>query len=107
MDYDAEDRGIQILNNDQIVISEQEEFDPVDDEMDEEEDNNERSFAMREKGGNRLLPGPDFMVDAFKLPNQAPRVSGESHYRRVWRGAVLMEHNTSSVGRFWPFMVSQ
>ncbi|GFU06697.1 hypothetical protein TNCV_4352861 [Trichonephila clavipes] len=33
---------------------------------------------MREKGGNRLVPGPDFMVDALKLPNQARRGSGES-----------------------------
>ncbi|GFW36357.1 uncharacterized protein TNCV_3712771 [Trichonephila clavipes] len=33
-----------------------------------------RSFAMREKGGNRLVPDPDYMVDALKLPNQAPRV---------------------------------
>ncbi|GFV22686.1 hypothetical protein TNCV_2078761 [Trichonephila clavipes] len=33
---------------------------------------------MREKGGNRLVPGPDYMVDALKLPNQVPRGSGES-----------------------------
>ncbi|GFS98961.1 hypothetical protein TNCV_3896511 [Trichonephila clavipes] len=33
---------------------------------------------MREKGGNRLVSGPDLMVDALKLPNQATRVSGES-----------------------------
>ncbi|GFT75755.1 hypothetical protein TNCV_3125501 [Trichonephila clavipes] len=33
---------------------------------------------MREKGANRLVPGPDFMVDALKIPNQAPRVFGES-----------------------------
>ncbi|GFW25835.1 uncharacterized protein TNCV_1310941 [Trichonephila clavipes] len=38
----------------------------------------EGSFAMREKGGNRLVPGSDYMVDALKLPNQAPRDSGES-----------------------------
>ncbi|GFS85786.1 hypothetical protein TNCV_2973291 [Trichonephila clavipes] len=30
---------------------------------------------MWEKGGNRLVPGPDYMVDALKLPNQASRVS--------------------------------
>ncbi|GFW35720.1 hypothetical protein TNCV_4435691 [Trichonephila clavipes] len=36
------------------------------------------SFAMREKGGNRLVPGPDYMVDVLKLPNQDTRVSGES-----------------------------
>ncbi|GFU88741.1 hypothetical protein TNCV_4444181 [Trichonephila clavipes] len=33
---------------------------------------------MRAKGGNRLMTGPDYMVDALKLPNQAPRVSCES-----------------------------
>ncbi|GFX59144.1 hypothetical protein TNCV_936591 [Trichonephila clavipes] len=32
---------------------------------------------MREKGGNRLVPGPDYRVDALKLSNQAPRVSGQ------------------------------
>ncbi|GFX93330.1 hypothetical protein TNCV_151361 [Trichonephila clavipes] len=36
------------------------------------------TFAMREKGGNRLVPDPDYMVDALKLPNQSPRVSDES-----------------------------
>ncbi|GFV33879.1 hypothetical protein TNCV_4754901 [Trichonephila clavipes] len=33
---------------------------------------------MREKGGNRLMLGPDYMLDALKLPNQALRASGES-----------------------------
>ncbi|GFU45847.1 hypothetical protein TNCV_29351 [Trichonephila clavipes] len=33
---------------------------------------------MRNKGGDRLVPGPDYMVDALKLFNQAPRVSGKS-----------------------------
>ncbi|GFU68541.1 hypothetical protein TNCV_3630531 [Trichonephila clavipes] len=36
------------------------------------------SFAMREKGGNCLVAGLDYMVDALKLPNQAHRGSGES-----------------------------
>ncbi|GFT66167.1 hypothetical protein TNCV_650191 [Trichonephila clavipes] len=45
-----------------------------------------RSFAKREKGGNRLVSGPKFMVDALKLPNQAPRGSGESLQKSVaWR----------------------
>ncbi|GFW69932.1 hypothetical protein TNCV_1403851 [Trichonephila clavipes] len=38
--YDAEDCGFQRLNDDEIVISMQEESDPVDDETDEDEDNN-------------------------------------------------------------------
>ncbi|GFV77650.1 hypothetical protein TNCV_616701 [Trichonephila clavipes] len=41
---------------------------------------------MREKGDNRLVSGPDYMVDALKLPNQAPRSSGESLQKCVfWR----------------------
>ncbi|GFY33283.1 hypothetical protein TNCV_1241331 [Trichonephila clavipes] len=32
---------------------------------------------MREKRDNPLVPGPDNMVDALKLLNQAPRVSGQ------------------------------
>ncbi|GFW07752.1 hypothetical protein TNCV_3918851 [Trichonephila clavipes] len=52
------------------------------------------SFARREKGGNRLMPGLAYMEDALKLSNQAPRVSVES-----LQTVVLMEHNTSSVGR--------
>ncbi|GFU66698.1 hypothetical protein TNCV_3111821 [Trichonephila clavipes] len=43
----------------------------------------EGSFATREKGGNRLVPGPDYMVDVLKLPNQAPRGSGESLQKEV------------------------
>ncbi|GFT89638.1 hypothetical protein TNCV_3137331 [Trichonephila clavipes] len=38
---------------------------------------------MREKGGNRLVPSPDYMVDALKLSNQTPRVSDESLQMRV------------------------
>ncbi|GFY21989.1 hypothetical protein TNCV_3296331 [Trichonephila clavipes] len=41
---------------------------------------------MPEKGGNHLVPGLDYMVDALKLPNQAPRVFGESLQKCVaWR----------------------
>ncbi|GFX37262.1 hypothetical protein TNCV_995371 [Trichonephila clavipes] len=41
---------------------------------------------MLEKGGNHLVPGADYMVDALKLPRQAPRVFGESLQTCVaWR----------------------
>ncbi|GFV08309.1 hypothetical protein TNCV_327431 [Trichonephila clavipes] len=41
---------------------------------------------MREKGGNRLVPGLDYMVNALKFPNQAPKGSGESLQKCVtWR----------------------
>ncbi|GFS83619.1 hypothetical protein TNCV_1658211 [Trichonephila clavipes] len=33
---------------------------------------------MREKSGNRLVTGPNFMVDASTLSNQAPKGLGES-----------------------------
>ncbi|GFV05446.1 hypothetical protein TNCV_226571 [Trichonephila clavipes] len=48
---------------------------------------------MREKGGNRLVPGPDFMVDALKLPNQASKGSGESLQKCVaWRCPDERQH---------------
>ncbi|GFU32456.1 uncharacterized protein TNCV_3720791 [Trichonephila clavipes] len=37
---DAENCGFQLLSDDEIMTSMQEEFDPVDDEIDEDEDNN-------------------------------------------------------------------
>ncbi|GFV68173.1 hypothetical protein TNCV_1874551 [Trichonephila clavipes] len=41
---------------------------------------------MREKGGNRLVPGLNFMVDALKPTDQAPRTPGESLQTCVaWR----------------------
>ncbi|GFT42563.1 hypothetical protein TNCV_1788011 [Trichonephila clavipes] len=44
------------------------------------------SFAMREKGSSRLVPGRDYIVDALKLPNQVPRGSDESLQKCVaWR----------------------
>ncbi|GFW09026.1 uncharacterized protein TNCV_3081181 [Trichonephila clavipes] len=57
-----------------------------------------RKLCNASKGGNLLVPDPDYMADALKLPNQASRVFLASHYRRVGPGVVLMEHNTSSVG---------
>ncbi|GFV36023.1 putative DD34D transposase [Trichonephila clavipes] len=39
---------------------------------------------MREKGGNCLVPGLDYIVDALKLSNQAPRV--------VWSCPVETQH---------------
>ncbi|GFX67611.1 hypothetical protein TNCV_3933531 [Trichonephila clavipes] len=48
---------------------------------------------MREKCGNRLVRGRYYMVDALKLPNQAPRVSGESLQTWVaWRWPDGMQH---------------
>ncbi|GFW62674.1 hypothetical protein TNCV_2624371 [Trichonephila clavipes] len=38
---------------------------------------------MEGKGGNYLVLGLDYMVDTSKLPNQAPRVFGESLKARV------------------------
>ncbi|GFW30086.1 hypothetical protein TNCV_1053971 [Trichonephila clavipes] len=48
---------------------------------------------MPEKGGNRLVQGPEYMVDALKLSNQAPRVSGESLQMCVaWRCPDRTQH---------------
>ncbi|GFY15549.1 hypothetical protein TNCV_1281971 [Trichonephila clavipes] len=48
---------------------------------------------MLEKCGNRLVPGPDYMVDALKLPNQASKVSGGSLQTCVaWRCSDGMQH---------------
>ncbi|GFU44546.1 hypothetical protein TNCV_1506591 [Trichonephila clavipes] len=61
------------------------------------------SFAMREKGGNHMVSGPDYMVDALKLPNHThmlPEIMA-NYYRSMCSGVVLMEHYTFSVGRFW------
>ncbi|GFX93638.1 hypothetical protein TNCV_1588151 [Trichonephila clavipes] len=46
------------------------------------------SFAMREKCGNRLVPGPDYMVEALKLPNQSRRVSAVSGQSLASNGTV-------------------
>ncbi|GFT89708.1 hypothetical protein TNCV_3137881 [Trichonephila clavipes] len=65
-----------------------------------------RSFKMREKGGNRLVPGPDYMVDALKTSQP----SSQSFWRvttDMCSGVVLMEHNTYSVGQFWPFLFNR
>ncbi|GFW16809.1 hypothetical protein TNCV_2759381 [Trichonephila clavipes] len=59
---------------------------------------------MREKGGNSLVPGPDYTVDALKLPNQALGGSGESLQKCValalsrWNTTPLLLANS---GRFW------
>ncbi|GFV32311.1 hypothetical protein TNCV_1675971 [Trichonephila clavipes] len=52
-----------------------------------------RKFCNAKKGDNRLVPGPDYMVDALKLPNQTPRVSGESLQTCVaWRYSDGTQH---------------
>ncbi|GFU60308.1 hypothetical protein TNCV_3404511 [Trichonephila clavipes] len=60
-------------------------------------------FEMREKGGNRLVPGPDYVMDALKLPNQAPRVSSESLQTSVaWRCPDGTQHLFC-----WPILVNR
>ncbi|GFX03728.1 transposable element Tcb2 transposase [Trichonephila clavipes] len=55
--------------------------------------NARESEMCQSKSGNRLMSGPDCMVDALKLPNQAPRVSGESLQMSVaWRFPVGTQH---------------
>ncbi|GFX21271.1 hypothetical protein TNCV_2252191 [Trichonephila clavipes] len=48
---------------------------------------------MQENGGNRLVPGLDYMVDALKLPHQALKVSGKSLQMCVaWRCPDETQH---------------
>ncbi|GFV67408.1 hypothetical protein TNCV_4307791 [Trichonephila clavipes] len=48
---------------------------------------------MRGKGGNRFVFDPYYMVDALKLSNQAPNVSGDSIQRCVaWRCPDRTQH---------------
>ncbi|GFU59392.1 hypothetical protein TNCV_2299551 [Trichonephila clavipes] len=61
---------------------------------------------MPEKGGKGLVPDPDYMVDALKLPNQAPRVSGESLQTFVaWRFPDGSQH--LFCWPFWSFLSHQ
>ncbi|GFV12443.1 hypothetical protein TNCV_1792221 [Trichonephila clavipes] len=58
------------------------------------------SFAIREKGWNRLVAGSDYMEDALKHLNQVPRVSGESLQSCVaWRCSDGAHHLF-----FWPIL---
>ncbi|GFV26118.1 hypothetical protein TNCV_4887491 [Trichonephila clavipes] len=52
-----------------------------------------RKFEKREKGGNHLVPGLDYIVNALKLTNQAPRVSGDSLQKCVeWHCPFGTQH---------------
>ncbi|PRD36104.1 UNVERIFIED_CONTAM: hypothetical protein NCL1_09653 [Trichonephila clavipes] len=52
MACDAEDCGFQMLNDDEIVTSVQEESDLVDDETDEDEDNNNHQSSIGPSNAN-------------------------------------------------------
>ncbi|GFY19884.1 uncharacterized protein TNCV_2145771 [Trichonephila clavipes] len=54
MACDAEGCGFQILNDDEIVTSVQEESDPVDDETDEDEDNNNNESSKSPSNADAL-----------------------------------------------------
>ncbi|GFW01332.1 hypothetical protein TNCV_5029851 [Trichonephila clavipes] len=55
---------------------------------------------MREKSGNRLVPRPNYLMNAFKPPNPASRGSGESLQKCVaWRCPDGTQHLF-----FWPIM---
>ncbi|GFT74957.1 hypothetical protein TNCV_2445631 [Trichonephila clavipes] len=58
---------------------------------------------MREKASNRLVPGPDYMVDALKLSNESSGVSSESLQvcfvaLSRWKTTPLLLANS---GHFW------
>ncbi|GFV84033.1 hypothetical protein TNCV_3036961 [Trichonephila clavipes] len=55
---------------------------------------------MREKGDNYLVPGPDYVADALKLPNKDPRGYGELLQKYVfWRCPDETQHLFC-----WPIM---
>ncbi|GFX74443.1 uncharacterized protein TNCV_3213301 [Trichonephila clavipes] len=56
---------------------------------------------MREKGVNHVVPGPDYMVDALKLLNQAPRVSGDSLQKKVFENfeKVTKRRKNNNLGK--------
>ncbi|GFV48808.1 hypothetical protein TNCV_1723251 [Trichonephila clavipes] len=63
-------------------------------------------LQCEKKVGNRLVPGPDYVVDALKLPNQAPRVSGESLQTCVaWCCPDGKQHLFCWSN--WPFLVNR
>ncbi|GFT38277.1 hypothetical protein TNCV_2585081, partial [Trichonephila clavipes] len=55
MAYDAEDRGFQMLNGEEVVTFVQEESEPVDDATDEDEDNNNGSRDIVEARVHQML----------------------------------------------------
>ncbi|GFW85656.1 uncharacterized protein TNCV_853061 [Trichonephila clavipes] len=83
---DAEDCGFQMLNDDEIVTYVREEFDSVDDEMEEDEDNNESSKVHQ-------------MLMRFLLP--ADNIVSPAHWIR-WLSSILarpQNKQASSVAR--------
>ncbi|GFV63458.1 endonuclease-reverse transcriptase [Trichonephila clavipes] len=56
---------------------------------------------MREKDSKRLVPGPEYMVDELKLPNQAPGVSGESLQNVDVYIQVIRSNRLRWLGRIW------
>ncbi|PRD27803.1 UNVERIFIED_CONTAM: hypothetical protein NCL1_34335 [Trichonephila clavipes] len=54
MACDAEDSGFQLLNDDEIVTSVQEESNPVDDETDNHEDNNNNENSKGTSNANAV-----------------------------------------------------
>ncbi|GFU95710.1 hypothetical protein TNCV_2815461 [Trichonephila clavipes] len=56
-----------------------------------------------EKDSNRLVPGPNYVTDALKLPNQAPKGSGQSLQKCVdWRCPYGTQHFFC-----WPILVNR
>ncbi|PRD20696.1 UNVERIFIED_CONTAM: hypothetical protein NCL1_53849 [Trichonephila clavipes] len=77
MACDAEDCGFQMLNDDDILTSVQKESDPVDYEMDEDEDNNNEI----ERRSSESI-GTGHLADNRK-PNAIPAVYGTGHYTDI------------------------
>ncbi|GFU24602.1 hypothetical protein TNCV_2265351 [Trichonephila clavipes] len=79
MAYDAEDCGFQMLSDDEVVTSGQEESDTVDNETDEDEDNN---------NNNESSKGPTtaeaFSVLETAMDSNTRGIEDESYYCELW-----------------------
>ncbi|GFW25704.1 hypothetical protein TNCV_1309651 [Trichonephila clavipes] len=86
MACDAEDCGFQMLNDDEIVTSAQEEYDPVDDETDEDEANNNNESSKGPSNADLLLE----MKFEFK--------THRSQISRILRRGCLLTHEKATQG---------
>ncbi|GFV47508.1 HTH CENPB-type domain-containing protein [Trichonephila clavipes] len=90
---DAEDCGFQLLHDDEIVTSVQEEYDPVDDKTDEAEDNSNNESSKGTSNANALSTLETSMGLYEKqsecCPSQPLLLKGIRHLAAIKEGAKL------------------
>ncbi|GFX16048.1 hypothetical protein TNCV_4703061 [Trichonephila clavipes] len=97
MACEVKDCEFQMLNDDEIVTSMQEESDPVDDETDEDEDNNNESskgpsnanaFSVTVLAKNKIVLDSALRLQSFRIPENATigvRSGIECQQQERWR----------------------